>query len=146
MFRRALSLFSLVALGALSGCAHDSAWVSSKNKHGGVIGYSPSSFSDDSEKVVRDFKKVAGRICGKRPWVVVKELIPPPTESVGAVREAAKGNTDAAVDLSGRALIHDTLYRSRRLEKSVKVEYGSPLKSWNEAEIKCSGTKAKAKS
>jgi hypothetical protein len=68
---------------------------------------------------------------------VVREIIPPPTSAVGAAQNASAGNVRGAVDSGGRVLIHDAIFRSHRVDSQVKVEYGLPFKSWNEAEKKC---------
>ncbi len=121
----------------ISACVHDKAWIASKGKNSGRIGYYQSTFSDNREAVVTDFNKVAAKICGSSNWMVVREIIPPPTSAVSAVRNASKGDVKGTADSSRQVLIHDVIYRSKRVDKQVKVEYGSPLKSWNEAEVRC---------
>ncbi len=130
-------LLSFILTAALISCAHDKAWISDKTKTGGNIGYSQSAFFDEREALVKDFNKAATKLCGPKKWSVVREIIPPPTSAVGAIRNAANGNAEGTVTSGQQVAIHEGLYRSRRMNKSIKVEYGSPLKSWNEAEIKC---------
>lgn len=116
---------------------HDRAWIAERTKKGGTIGYAQSSFDDDTDRTVRDFKTVATKLCRGKSWVVVREIIPAPASGVSTIRNAASGDASGAASSAGQTLMHDRLYRSRTVNKDVKVEYGSPLNSWNQAEIRC---------
>lgn len=121
----------------VANCAHDRAWVADKKANGGRIGYAQSMFFDHRKETVRDFNKAAAQICKKRSWVIVREVIPPPTEVISAARNAGRGDVEGTVSSTKSVLWHEVSFRNARMNKDVKVEYGNPFKSWNEAEIHC---------
>jgi hypothetical protein len=63
-----MKVFSVCYISSLlctaSACAHDKAWIASRDGNGGRIGYYQSTFSDDRDAVVRNFNKAAMKICG----------------------------------------------------------------------------------
>ena len=132
-----MRLFSLIICFILLACAHDKAWVAESKGNGGRIGYYQSVLFDERDDVVRDFNKAAKKICGNNDWIITREIIPPPTDAISGVRNAASGDVHGAASSARAVTIHEVIHRSTRMNKDIKVEYGNPLKTWNEAQIQC---------
>lgn len=132
-----MRLFSLIICFVLLACTHDKAWIAESNGDVGRIGYSQSVLFDECYDVIRDLNKAAKKICSNKDWIITREIIPPHTDAVSGVRSAASGDADGTASSAGAVTIHDVIHQSTRMNKDVKVEYGSPFKAWNEAQIQC---------
>ena len=118
-------------------CATNDAWVVKKEPSGGMIGYAQGGLFTSKDDVLKDFKKAALKICGKKNYVVVREIFPAPSEAFGGAMSVANKDYTSAANSAGSAANQVSRANEARISPTSKIEYGSPLKSWNEAEIKC---------
>lgn len=120
-------------------CATNQAFITKKQADGGIIGYNQPGIVTSEEDIARDFGKAAKKLCGKKKWTIVREIIPAPSS---AFRAASKVSNKSDLYVEAGSDIEDTVYQvgkgmAGRRSPAAKTEFGSPLKSYNEAEIRC---------
>jgi hypothetical protein len=124
-------------LSALSvSCATSKAWVVEKNNDGGRIGYAQKNSWTPQSDILRDFDKIAEKVCGKRKWKVVREIIPQPT-GYNTITSAMSGDARDTVNQARAEKARVDRGKASVIDPDAPVEYGSFTNSWNEAEIKC---------
>ena len=145
MSRLSLLSFSIIVSSSFlfGACVHDLVKIIDRDSGGGVISYTQPSWINgnaDESTLKKQFHDAATELCGSRPWVVTKEVIPMP-EASSALRNAANLDIKGAAYSGSSTYQRDRANRDAILNPKADVEYGTPFQTGNQAHVKCEKSK-----